>query len=69
MKTLIIKDHKHGGVDIIQNIPDHISGNDIVEKWGKASIHYAVHHTLPGCTWKIAESNNFVDAMIESTRL
>jgi hypothetical protein len=39
MKTIIIKEHKHGSAEIISNIPDTVPAVEVVERWGRASIH------------------------------
>ena len=65
---IIIKEHKHGSVEILDTLPGMTAG-ETVEAWQKATIHYAVHGTLPAVTWKVAEHGTLVDAMIESARL
>ena len=63
---VIIKEHKHGSVDLINT---NGSAVDVVEKYQRESIHYKVHGTPPAITWKVSESSNIIDAMIESSRL
>lgn len=69
MKTILFREHKHGSMHIITGVPDRISASRIIEKWSKKTIHFQVHKTLPAITWKVAESNSLVEALIESARL
>ena len=69
MQAILIKEHKHGSVEMIRNIPDSMNCSAIVEAWCKKTIHYQVHGTLPAITWKVAESNDLVKCMVEGARL
>ena len=40
----------------------------IVEAWQKQTIHYQVHNRMPSVIWKVAESNNIADCLVESTK-
>lgn len=66
---IIIKEHRYPNSAEIINAPDSTNAAQLVEKWQKKSLHYQVHGTLPAITWKVVESNNFIEAMIESTKV
>jgi len=69
MKTIMIREHKHGSVEMIHGVPDHVAAGSLVDAWCRKTIHYQVHGTLPAITWKVAESNDPVACLIESSRL
>ena len=65
---VLIREHKNGSMNILQ-VPVSMTASEFVEKWSKQSIHYQVRGTLPPITWKVSESTNIVDALIESSKL
>jgi len=62
MRTILIKCHKTKAVDMIQNVPDTVASNTVVEAWQR-------EHNGRGCTWKVAETNDLVKCMIEGAKL
>jgi hypothetical protein len=66
--TIIIK-RSDGSADILTNVPDDKCATDVVYNCLKKTIHFQVHGTIPAVIWWVAKSNNFVDAMIESSLL
>ena len=66
---IIIKQHNNPHSADIINVPDNVNASRIVEAWQKKQSCYLIRKQLPGITWKIAESDNFIHAMIESTKL
>ena len=43
--------------------------HQVVEAWQKSTLYYLYHNQLPGCLYKVAESEDIVDAMLESCGL
>jgi len=68
-RTIIIREHDTGAIEVLTGVPGHISANEVVEKWQKATIHYQVHGTLPAITWKVAENPDLIAAIIEGATL
>lgn len=66
---IIIQEHKYPHSAELIKCPDNVSASEVVELWQKKSIHYQVHGKYPPITWKIANTDNMVDAMIESSNL
>jgi hypothetical protein len=65
---VLIKDHKHGAVEIVK-VKRFDSALSTVEAWQRATIQYQVNGTLPAITWKVSESNDVIEAMIEGASL
>ena len=63
MKTVVIKSHRNGSIDIIQNIPDGTPCGEIVEKWARDPLNGG------GCTWRVCEKNDLISAMVEGSAL
>ena len=63
MPILIIKS-KHAPDAIITYADEPV--HQVVEAWQKSTAYYYCHNQLPDCLYKVAESDDIVDAMIES---
>ena len=65
-RFILIKEHKHGSCEIIKtNLP----GNTVIELYQKRESRWSVNGNPRAITWKVANSDNFIDAMIESAAL
>ena len=69
MKTILIREHKHGSIEMIRNVPDNVSATAVVEAWSKRTFHYLIYKKRPAITWKVAENNDIVAVMIEASKL
>ena len=65
---IIIKDNKTQSIDLLHGTPDK-AAHIYVEAWQRERAAWTLGGGLPSITWKVAESNNLIDAMIESTRI
>ena len=65
---ILIKEHRTGAVEMLHT-KDKVDAFCVIERWQQDSIHCLVHGTLPAITWKVAESDDLVGAMIESAQI
>ncbi len=68
-RTLLIKNHEHGGTEMIRNVPDGVSATTLVERYQKRSLCFQVHHRLPGVSFKWAEKPGLVACLVESAKV
>ena len=68
MPYIVIREHKNNSLNVIK-FSNTDSPSRVVEQWQKCSLYYELHKRLPGITWQIAESRDFVGAMIEGAKL
>ena len=65
MKNIIVKSD-HAPTEVLSGIPYDIESSVVIERWQKRTHYYLFRGRVPSCTWKVAESVDIVDALIES---
>ena len=67
-KFVVIEEHKqdgsHGAPEIVR-VPDGELSCKIVEAWQRDTLAFRWGGRIPGCTHRMLEADNLVDALIE----